>query len=262
MNNWDLHISIFQEKQKNDQAAWVINDILKMFDEMIPEGPPLGIKRLDICNDHSAGPTLYWPLKKDVYKIGVNVSDLYYNQLAFQFAQEFCNLYCDPRIYNWFTELICHVASLYTLDYLSAKWEETPPNNELEGYWDSFDSYKSHLIGAAFSKVDMVKYQVSNEWVPYQINKLQKHDKLNRGKLLIIAYELLPLFKKYPNSWHILPYMGQASKPAPPENPEILVTNRKTMPDFLKLSTLLPENLQEFITKLTEKCGIPTVPAA
>lgn len=262
MNNWNLHVNIFQDKKLNQEAEILLNDILKMFNEMIPEGPPLGIKRVEVINDHAGGPTLYWPLAKDHYRIGLNVSDLFYNQLAFQFTQEFCNLYCDPRIYNWFTELICHVASLYSLDYLSVKWEENPPSPELKEYWDNFDSYKSHLLGAAFSKVDMVKYQVSNEWVPYQINKLRNHDKLNRGKLLIIAYELLPLFKHYPNSWRLLPLMGKASEPAPPDNPEILVTNRHTKPDFQKLAEMAPENTQEFLTKLLGKCGITTLKSA
>jgi hypothetical protein len=255
MEKLTIDMNVFEKKEQNDQALLVINEIVDEFHRLIPSGPPMGFKPIRLINDLQAGPTFYWPLGKDFYMIGLNVSGLYYNQIAFQFSQELCRIYCDPRINNWLIELLCHVSALYSLGFLANKWEDHPPKKELEDYWYDFDSYKSNLLGAAFSKVDMVKYQVSNEWVEYQVNKLRKKDRLNRGKLLIIAYELLPMFKEYPESWKMLPYVGKCSVPPPPDDPKSLVTQRDTKPDFEKLINMLPNELNAFADKFFTKIG-------
>jgi len=255
MEKWTININVFEKKELNNKVSFVINDIVNEFDRLIPSGSPMGYKPIKLINDLEAGPTFYWPLGKDFYKIGLNVSGVYYNQIAFQFSQELSRIYCDPRINSWMIELLCHIAALYALDFLAHKWEENPPSKELEDYWYNFDSYKSNLLGAAFSKVDMVKYQVANEWVEYQVNKLRKKDHLNRGKLLIIAYELLPMFKEHPESWSMLPYVGKSSVPPPPEDPKSLITNRNTEPDFEKLISMLPKELNTFAEKFFTKIG-------
>jgi hypothetical protein len=255
MEKWTININVFKNKEQNDKLELVINDIVEEFVRLIPEGPPLGYKSIEIVNDEISGPTFFWPMGRDFYKIALNVSDLNYNQIAFQFSQELCRIYCDPRMRSWFIQLLSHVFALYALDFLAKKWESNPPNKELEEYWYNFDSYKSNLLGAAFSKVDIVKYQVANEWVQYQVNKLRKNDKINRGKLLLIAYELLPLFKDHPESWHMIPYVGKCSVPPPPENTEEIVSDRSTLPDFEKLHNEIPENLEVFINKFYVKTG-------
>jgi hypothetical protein len=255
MEKWDIKSNVFATKEENIKLMMVINDIVEEFDRLIPSGPPLGYKKLELINDEISGPTFYWPLGRDFYKIALNVSYLNYNQIAFQFSQELCRIYCDPRMRSWFIQLLCHTVALYSLDMLGKKWEKNPPNNDLKDYWYNFDSYKSNLLGAAFSKVDIVKYQVDSEWVQYQVNKLRRKNKLNRGKLLIIAYELLPMFKEHPESWQILPLVGKNSNPPPPSNPEEIVTNRDTEPDFEKLMEEIPENLRSFSHKFYDKIG-------
>lgn len=255
MKNWTINSNVFDNNEQNNKVLIVLNDIVDEFERLIPTGPPLGYKPIQVVNDNVSGPTFYWPMGRDFYKIGLNVSDVNYNQIAFQFTQELCRIYCDPRINSWFMEILCHIMALYALDFLSQKWDESPPNEELEDYWYNFDSYKSNLLGAAFSKVDMVKYQVANEWVQYQVNKLRRNDKINRGKLLIIAYELLPMFKSHPESWLMLPNVGKCSVPPPPEDPTNLITNRNTEPDFVKLMDFSSEQLKEFLNMFYSKIG-------
>ena len=165
MEKWIINSRIFDSNEQNNKALIVLQDIVDEFERLIPTGPPLGFKPIELINDIVSGPTIYQPLKQDFYKIGLNVSDIHYNQITFQFTQELCRVYCDPRISSWFIELLCHITALYALDFLGHKWENNPPNDELSDYWYNFDSYKSNLLSAAFSKVDMVKYQVANEWV-------------------------------------------------------------------------------------------------
>ncbi len=255
MEKWNIKCNVFATDEENLKMMTIINDIVEEFDNLIPLGPPLGFKNLELVNDIVAGPTFYWPLGRDSYKIALNVTDLNYNQIAFQFSQQLCRIYCDPRMRSWFIQLLSHLFALYTLDMLGDKWEKNPPNEELKDYWYNFDSYKSNLLGAAFSKVDIVKYQVANEWVQYQVNKLRRNTKINKGKLLIIAFELLPMFKEYPESWQMLPYVGKSSVPPPPINPNEIVENRDTKPDFELLMEGLPENLAAFANKFYDKIG-------
>lgn len=255
MEKWNIKCNVFESDEKNNKLMIVINDIVEEFDRLIPTGPPLGFKTLELVNDEISGPTFYWPLGRDFYKIALNISDLNYNQIAFQFTQELCRIYCDPRMRSWFIQMLCHISALYSLDYLGHKWEDNPPNDELKEYWYNFDSYKSNLLGAAFSKVDIVKYQVANEWVQYQVNKLRRKDKINRGKLLIIAYELLPMFKEYDESWQILTHVGRCSVPPPPEDPNDIVADRDTEPDFEKLMNELPDELKVFANRFYDKIG-------
>lgn len=253
---WSVNYELMASRDSNEKASWVVNDILEEFERLIPEGPPLGYKPINLINDTDGGPTLYWPLGRDFYKIGLNVSDVFYNQVAFQFSQEFCRIYCDPRINNWFIELIDHVAALYMLEYLSEKWENHPPVLELEDYHENFTDYRSNLLGTAFSKIDMVKYQISNEWVKNQVKKLMNKESYNRGKLLLIAYEILGLFKESDVSWRMLPYIGECSVPAPSADIQNMGTNRKTEPDFTKLLKEVPKDVYPFVEKLVNKFGV------
>ena len=255
MEKWTINTKIFDSREQNNKASIVLQDIVDEFDRLIPAGPPLGNKTIDVINDIVSGPTIYRPLNQKYYKIGLNVSDVNYNQIAFQFSQELCKIYCDARISSWFIELLSHISALYSLDFLGQKWENSPPNEELTDYWFNFDSYKSNLLSAAFSKVDMVKYQVANEWVQYQVNKLKKNDKINRGKLMIIAYELLPMFKNYPESWQLLPLVGRSSEPQPSDDLKKSVNHRKTEPNFERFVKTLPAGMEEFINKFYDKIG-------
>ena len=255
MEKWIIKNNVFKETELNDKLLIVINDIVNEIEKLIPTEPPLGFKPIELTNDQMIGPAFYWPLGRDFYKIALNISGVNYNQIAFQFSQELCRIYCDPRMRSWFIQLLSHVFALYVLDFLGKKWKKDPPNKSLNDYWYNFDSYKSNLLNAAFSKVDIVKYQVANEWVQYQVNKLRKKDKVNRGKLLIVAYELLPIFKKYPEGWKLLPFVGKCSIPPPPSDPNKIVSDRKTKPDFEKLKKHLPEDLQDFSNKFFAKIG-------
>ena len=253
---WTINYKLMDDPNANDKASIVVTDIVNEFERLIPDGPPLGYKPINLINDNVAGPTLYWPLGKDYYKVGLNISDVFYNQIAFQFTQEFTRIYCDPRINNWFIELIDHVASLYMLNFLGAKWEVAPPHPDVQDYHENFTNYRSNLLGTAFSKIDIVKYQISNEWVKHQVKKLINREKYNRGKLLIIAYEILGLFTESDENWKLLPYIGRCSAPAPPEDLKNLVTNRNTTPDFEKLLDEVPEEIKTFTQKLVNKIGV------
>jgi len=256
MKNWSVENNVFEDEKLNKSMLFVINDIVDEFDKLIPTGPQLGFKKIQIVNDQLYGPTLYWPLHNDCYKIGLNVSGLFYNQIAFQYTQVFSKLYCDPRISNWFIEIIAHISSMYILDFLSEKWKNDYPNENLKNYYKKFAEYKNNLVGSAFSIVDIVKYQVSGNWVEDQIAKLRKNDKLNRAKILIIAFEVLSLFKENKECWKLLPYIGKYTIPSLSKDTTNLVTSRDVVPDFENLVINVPDNLKPILIKLLDKFGV------
>jgi hypothetical protein len=253
---WRVNYDLMGDRERDEKISLVVNDVVKEFERLIPAGPPLGYKPINLINDNDGGPTLYWPLGRDFYKIGLNISDVFYNQIAFQFSQELIRIYCDPRINNWFIELVGHVAALHILETLYEKWEQHPPVPELDDYYENFTDYRSNLLGAAFSKIDMVKYQITNEWVKNQVKKIMNNESYNRRKLLIIAYEILGLFKESEINWKFIPYIGKCSKPAPPEDVHNMVTLRETEPDFSRLLREVPEDVQPFVEKLVNKFGV------
>jgi len=102
----------------------------------------------------------------------------------------------------------------------------------------------------------MVKYQISNEWVKNQVKKMINGETNNRGKLLIVAYEILGLFKESDKSWQMLPYIGPSSVPAPPADPRDVTTIRKTDMDFNRLTHAVPEEIKPFVQKLVDKFGV------
>ena len=93
MKNWIINNKVFDSKEQNDKVSIVLKDIVDEFERLIPAGPPMGYKPINIVNDVISGPTFYWPLGRDFYKIGLNVTDANYNQIAFQFTQELCRIY-------------------------------------------------------------------------------------------------------------------------------------------------------------------------
>ena len=253
---WTIHYELLEDQSADERASLVISDVVEEFERLIPQGPPLGYKPLHLINDKVNGPTLYWPLGKKYYKIGLNISNVFFNQVAFQFSQEFTRIYCDPRISNWFIELVGHVAALYFLDFLNAKWETNPPFEELKAYHENFSNYRSNLLGTAFSRIDIVKYQISNEWVKDQVQKMMNREHQNRGKMLVLAYEILNLFRESDRNWQMLPHIGRCTVPPPPEDPQDVTTIRKTEMDFRKLLREVPEDIQPFVQKLVDKFGL------
>jgi len=123
---WEIKYAIWEKKEYNESIALVIDQIADEFSRQIPEGPPLGFKPVVLINALYYDHRIYWPLHHDYYKIGLDVAHFTFCKAAYQISHELTHIYCDPRIVNWFIEIICHVTSFYFLDFLSEKWENQP----------------------------------------------------------------------------------------------------------------------------------------
>ncbi len=253
-NTWEIKYTIWEKKEYNESIALVINQIADEFSRQIPEGPPLGFKPVVLVNALYYDHRIYWPLHHDYYKIGMDVGHITFGKTTYQFSHELTHIYCDPRVVNWFIEIICHVASFYFLDFLSEKWENQPHDSVYYKNSDVFNNFKNEILREAVDKVDLVQFQVSGDWLKTEIKKVHNERTFgNRIIYNIITMEILPLFKEFKEGWQILPYIGGSSVPPPPENPEDLTTNREVLPDFEKLYQIVPEHLKPFVKKLLEK---------
>lgn len=184
----------------------------------------------------------------------MDVAHFTFCKAAYQISHELTHIYCDPRVVNWFIEIICHVVSFYFLDLLCEKWENQPEDSIYYKNSDVFNNFKNEILREAVDKVDLYQFQVSGDWLKKEIRKINNERTLgNRIIYNIIVMEILPLFKEFKEGWQILPYIGGSSVPLPPENPEDLITNREVLPDFDKLYQIVPEHLKPFVKKLLEK---------
>ena len=60
MKKWIINCTIFENEEQNNKALIVLQDIVDEFNRLIPSGPPLGYKPLQIINDSVSGPTLFF----------------------------------------------------------------------------------------------------------------------------------------------------------------------------------------------------------
>jgi hypothetical protein len=59
MEKWTININVFENKEQNNKLMIVIQDIVEEFERLIPAGPPLGYKPIEIVNDVVSGPTFF-----------------------------------------------------------------------------------------------------------------------------------------------------------------------------------------------------------
>ena len=130
---WKLSVKLDQDGSLNDDIKAVLIGIIDKYENLVPQGPPLGYKEIEIM---PGGPMCTINFLPKYYQIllSSNAKSRFYCQVAYQFAHELCHIYCDPRIFNRFIESICELSSLYFLEYLSNKWGIDPPYPHWKSY--------------------------------------------------------------------------------------------------------------------------------
>lgn len=251
---WEIQCRIWKKKDFNKSISLIFDQITNEFYNLIPDGPPRGYKTIHLVNDLFYDHRIYWPLHQEYYKIGLNTGVKNYGKAAYQFTHELIHIYCDPRVINWFIEIMAHVASFYILDLFTEKWEEDPPKGLEPGSHDVVRCFKVDLMRECHHKIDLVQHQVSSEWIKKEVADIHQKPRLgNRIIYNIIALEILPVFVRNPELWTLLPYIGKSSDPAPPEDERDLRTTKKSLPDFNKLKKIVPANLSSSLEELLDR---------
>ena len=126
-----------------------------------------------------------------------------YAQAAYQFSHELCHFMIPKDVtaeLRWFEESICQLASIFFLVGLCDHWKKHSINiytNDGKLYADAFFDYAIK---------DAAGETLINIHNPKEFQSLIL-DCEQRAKNKYIANLLLPVFQKYPLTWHAVPYL-------------------------------------------------------
>lgn len=207
-------------------------------------------------------------------RVGLNVKPNRYDQLAFQFAHEFCHVMAihsragqrhDARHSNhWLEESLCETASLFALRKMTNEWVQhtefsTWETGDGKPYPPSHQAYAQTRIDSAILRLP--SEQDFQPWFEGRQQFLRDHpivtvdiekdkptwDEL-REDYTVIASRLLPLFEANPENWEALSYLN-------------LTPHRDNKPLAEHLAdwqAVCPDRLKSFIQDL-ERLFLPLV---
>ena len=147
----------------------------------------------------------------DEYKVGLTVTDTYWNQYAYQFGHEFCHIMQNhdtisknnPNI--WFHESICMMASIWVLREMGETWAYRPP-------YPNWVSYRRFLTSYADRNMERPGVQYAgtaaawlDEWEDYLRDKSNNFT----DHLLVtqLSSKFLPIFEENPEAWNAVRQM-------------------------------------------------------
>jgi hypothetical protein len=234
-----LDVKLSDAAGTNADLKTVLQDILREYDRLVPAGPALGRRDIEVVwSDKS--PLADVSGLPGKYRILLAVKDRLYSQLAYQFAHEMCHVYCNPRVSNWLIESLGEMCSLYFLEVLAKKWETDPPYPHWKDYAPSFRKYREERIDSVLKQFRVARRAGNKDLIR---EKLAKSDAACQRELnTLIALELLTVFEKFAEAWPILAHFGGAVEKPPASQ----TFDGDTKPDLDKLIQLLPEDLKEF----------------
>ena len=164
---------------------------------------------------NSEGPRVLFDKASDgAYVVLLNVKDTRWDQFAYQFSHELCHIFTnyehrqantETRDHQWFEESLCEMVSLFTLDRMASRWEQSPPNAHWKDYAPAFRKYAGHLLDA--QHLQWPSNTTIAEW--YGENQAQLEDNpYLRDKNALVAGQLLALFDSVPDAIATLGYLN------------------------------------------------------
>ncbi len=140
-------------------------------------------------------------------------------QFAFQFSHEFCHVLSDyerlrQKPNRWFHEVICEVASLFTLRQMARRWPDAPPYSNWKDYAKHLAVYVENRLSRPEIQlpetIDLKEWLVAHEEElrkdPYQENM---DDRPLNG---LVAKQLLPIFESAPAGWNAISRLPDSSE--------------------------------------------------
>lgn len=134
-----------------------------------------------------------------------------WSQIAYQLAHEMCHLMIPDEVapeLRWLEESICELSSFFFLPELSKFWKRLNVSLETSDgtlYAPSFEKYalESH---ADATIMDLALFSAAS--AKSQLSSLVS-DCYQRSKNRYISLRLLPIFERFPSTWHAIPYLSR-----------------------------------------------------
>lgn len=149
---------------------------------------------------------LYRLPNETLYTVMLSVRDSYWAQYAHQFSHEFCHIISGydklkNNSNNWFHEVICEIASVFTVRRMAERWTSNPLYQINPSFAVSLDDYWK-------KRVSCPKTQISEgislySWLQDHEETLRR-DPYQRLKNRLVAYQLLPIFEETPEGWNAI----------------------------------------------------------
>jgi hypothetical protein len=157
---------------------------------------------------------LYERRHDGAYQVRLHASGTRWHLYVFEFAHEFCHLLSNHdrhvptsggRHNQWFEESVCETASLFALDRLASRWEQSPPVPEWKERAPKLRRFYEILAGEEHRRLPPGTAPAA--WLKAEEEQLRGNPYL-RKKNDLIAKLLLPLFQREPKSWEAISYMN------------------------------------------------------
>jgi hypothetical protein len=177
----------------------LLNEISVVFQDLVPDGPLLGDKEIDVIQTNEVPMTFPkgLPVK---YTIGITSKEYFPLQITYQFAHELCHVFIEPRLTNWLIESFCECMSLIILELTGADLKKDQKwvinyTNYIEEIKIDF-SNKLNLTIDDLSIIDVTN-RVKSLTTPY-----------DRPLNFVSAWKIYNLYKKNPEVLHLIPYLN------------------------------------------------------
>ena len=149
---------------------------------------------------------LYRASSDDPFVICLSARDRRWCQFAYQFSHEFCHVLSgyeslkdNPN--NWFHEVLCELASVFTLRRMAERWPTNSPYLNWADYAEALRNYaQARLTCPGVKLPEGVTLQA---WLSSHEEMLRR-DRYQREKNALVAYALLPVFESDPTGWNAI----------------------------------------------------------
>ena len=135
-----------------------------------------------------------------------------WNQATYQLAHEVCHLMIPGEVVPelcWLEESICELSSYFFLPKITKYWLRLGRSNDIETTKQNYAPYFESYVLADQKKAEPFNLSLLiSDSNASELSSLMNSPYL-RQKNAYIAVKLLPIFKKYPKTWHAIPYLSK-----------------------------------------------------
>ena len=171
-----------------DYIKGIAQTVLDYFSLELNLKPKLGEKQI-LINYNSISPIVYWPLKPDVYEIGLKIKGFYPLQIIFQLAHELTHIYIDPRINGPVIEVLCHLMAIKSVLAIGHIYT---PTGKID-----HEKYVAELKNTAQTKSKTSLSDVELQKIISMIKVLEnKGSKYSRSINNLIAFRLMEILNE------------------------------------------------------------------
>ena len=164
------------------------------------------------CDDFNPM-THYRPSPNDPFFIQLTARDKKWAQFAYQFSHEICHVLSGYERMrgsrnSWFHEVLCELASAFTLRRMAEGWPSSPPYPNWANYAVELSTYADKYLSREERRLPTS--MTLSAWLLSEEDSLRQ-DCCQRDKNAVVAYSLLPIFETEPVGWNAIRRLPDSS---------------------------------------------------